>query len=116
MNAKRTEGTWSVIVKAHHNKCCDIIAQSKDAAHTIALVGEYWPLEAAGEVLANANLMAAAPSMEDALKAVLLFHSGGEWDSLRRAEWAALTGSSEATTKVLCDTVRAALAKAGGEP
>jgi hypothetical protein len=53
----------------------------------------------------------AEPSYElrDALRAVLLFHGGGEWDDAKRAEWRRITGSSEATTKVLCDHIRSAL-------
>ena len=46
---------------------------------------------------------------DDALKAVLLFHSGREWNDEARAEWLRLTGREEATTKALCDTVRDAL-------
>lgn len=48
-----------------------------------------------------------------ALEAVLLFHEGGEWDASRRAAWTLLTGQEEATTKGLCNTVRAALAQEG---
>ena len=47
--------------------------------------------------------------MMAALMAVLLFHGGGEWTDAKRREWKALTGEDEATTKTLCDTVRAAL-------
>lgn len=46
-----------------------------------------------------------------ACKATLLFHGAGHWDDEKRLEWLNLTGHSEATTKVLCDFVRAALAK-----
>jgi len=48
--------------------------------------------------------------LEDALRAVLLFHSTGEWDEPKRTEWRRITGTNEATTKVLCDHVRSALA------
>lgn len=54
------------------------------------------------------------PNMAEALHAVLLFHSGDRWDTEKNARWLLLTGSEEATTKVLCDTVRAALADAAG--
>lgn len=47
--------------------------------------------------------------MTSALMAVLLFHGGGEWDEEKRNLWRTLTGTDEATTKNLCDTVRAAL-------
>ena len=52
----------------------------------------------------------ASMAIEDALRAVLMFHDGTTWDAERRAEWKRITGSDEATTKVLCDHVRAALA------
>ena len=57
-----------------------------------------------------------------ALEAVLLFHSGGPWDAAKRARWLEITGNTEATTKILCDTVRGALfppgaaGRAEGEP
>lgn len=46
----------------------------------------------------------------DALKAVLLFYRAGPWDDAVRSDWTYLTGKTEATTKALCDAVRAALA------
>jgi hypothetical protein len=45
----------------------------------------------------------------DALRLVLLFHDSGPWTSSRRAEWLRITGTTEATTKVMCDHVRSAL-------
>lgn len=59
---------------------------------------------------ANARLIASAPRLRDACRAVLLFHSGADWNEERRNEWHALTGEDEATTKILCGTVRRALA------
>jgi len=47
----------------------------------------------------------------DALEAVLLFHSESPWDETKRAQWWNLTQSNEATTRVLCDTVRIALGR-----
>jgi hypothetical protein len=43
------------------------------------------------------------------LEAVLLFHGGGEWDTDKRLAWFNRVGAAEATTKVLCDRIRAAL-------
>lgn len=63
------------------------------------------------------------PEAVAALKAVLLFHGGGEWDAVKRSAWellltqcfestaVRLPPTNEATTKNLCDAVRAALAK-----
>jgi|GEM_PF-6315552 len=46
----------------------------------------------------------------DALRLVLLFYDRGPWTSSRRAEWIRISGTTEATTKVLCDHIRSALA------
>jgi hypothetical protein len=48
--------------------------------------------------------------MRNALRLVLLFYTVGEWSRDRKEEWKRLTGTYEATTKVLCDHVRSALA------
>lgn len=52
--------------------------------------------------------------LKAALEAVLLFHGGGPWDDRKRLRWLQLTGSNEATARVLCDTVRAALVGSAG--
>jgi len=44
-----------------------------------------------------------------ALEAVLLFQSDTPWTTHKMNRWLALTGTTDATTKVLCDTVRTAL-------
>lgn len=54
--------------------------------------------------------MCEAPAAADALRAVLLFHGGGEWTAAKGDAWERLTGSRLATTRTLCDFVRAALA------
>ena len=85
-------------------------------------------LWAVGKLEANADIAAL-----EACNAVLLFHSGSPWDDAKQAEWqrlgALLLGepkfhdyhyargsmtptSFEATTRVLCDMVRAVIAKA----
>jgi hypothetical protein len=65
--------------------------------------------------LAEIGTSEADPScnVADALKLPLLFHAGGEWDAARRAEWLRITGTTEATTKVLCDHIRSTLAAIG---
>lgn len=50
--------------------------------------------------------------LRDALRAVLLFYSPSPWDEKKRNDWFDLTRETEATTKVLCDTVRRALGEA----
>jgi len=44
-----------------------------------------------------------------ALELPLLFHGAGPWDEAKRARWKAITGSDEATNKVMCDHIRKAL-------
>lgn len=44
-------------------------------------------------------------------RAVLLFHRGGEWTAWDTEVWSLLTGSSEATTKILCNFARRVLQK-----
>jgi hypothetical protein len=43
-------------------------------------------------------------------RAVLLWHRSGSWTDDYRAEWEALTGSSEATSVTLCNLAREVLA------
>lgn len=47
--------------------------------------------------------------MRDALRLVLMFHAGGEWGELRREQWKSITGTYEATSKVMCDHIRRVL-------
>ncbi len=51
--------------------------------------------------------MATSPSysLTDALKLVLLFYTI-DWTEEKKAEWLRITGSHEATTKVMCDHIR----------
>jgi hypothetical protein len=49
--------------------------------------------------------------LEAALRAVLLFHGASQWTPDVCSDWKELTGTDEATTRTLCDTVRAALGK-----
>lgn len=44
----------------------------------------------------------------DLLELVLLFYHQGRWYEHHRAQWNEITGQAEATTKVLCDAIRAA--------
>lgn len=44
----------------------------------------------------------------DALKLVPLFYTI-HWTPEKKAEWLRITGSTEATTKVMCDHVRSAI-------
>ena len=64
---------------------------------------------------ADAFLIAAAPDLAAAAEATLLWHDADEWDKRKHLRWFELTGSKEVETKVLCDFVRAAIAKATGE-
>lgn len=46
------------------------------------------------------------PPVERLALAVLLFHSSGPWIEDKSNEWLRLTGTREATNKVLCDLAR----------
>lgn len=52
------------------------------------------------------------PPVERLALAVLLFHSQGAWMEAKSAEWLRLTGTREATSKVLCDLARRLLKEA----
>jgi hypothetical protein len=120
---KHTPGPWQV---EDSSDWMDIVDADGD------LIAEIEPGECEK---GNAQLIAAAPELLEALKAVLLFHSGSHWDDAKQAEWqrlgALLLGepkfrdyhyargsmtptSFEATTSVLCDMIRTAIAKATG--
>lgn len=58
---------------------------------------------------------AAVDRMQTALEAVLLFYSPAPWDLCKQNRWFQITGSREATTRVLCDHIRQVLGAAGGE-
>ena len=78
--------------------------------------GEPWLVIEAGHNAVSA-LMAefdqaverVAERTRNALRAVLLFHGGGDWSEERRTEWRKLVGCEEATTRALCDFVRLSL-------
>lgn len=44
--------------------------------------------------------------LENALRAVLIFHAGGEFTEQMRYDFLAITGSTECTTTALCDHIR----------
>lgn len=48
---------------------------------------------------------------QDALRLVLLFHNAAQWSLEERDEWLRITGTTEASTKVMCDHIRAVLAE-----
>lgn len=60
------------------------------------------------------RLHAAAPEMYDVMRLPILFHQGGEWTKEHQAEWLWITGTTEATSRVMCDTIRALRAKIDG--
>lgn len=45
-------------------------------------------------------------SAEKLARAVILFHSSNSWTKEQQSMWENLTGSFEATSKVLCDLAR----------
>lgn len=78
---------------------------------------EYGAMYVREDLMATALAQIADPeSLLAGCLATLLFHSGGPWDAKRRDEWRRLTGSDEATTKVLCDTIRRIISASASEP
>ena len=53
------------------------------------------------------DVMAKAARRRELLDAVLLFFRTGVWGDAERAEWLSLIGDDEATSRVLCDAIRA---------
>jgi|HubBroStandDraft_6_1064221.scaffolds.fasta_scaffold1614879_2 hypothetical protein len=53
--------------------------------------------------------------LENLAAAVLLFHRGGPWTAADTQAWQALTGTTDATTKSLCDFARKAQANANAD-
>ena len=51
------------------------------------------------------------PRLVTALEAVLLYHCGGAWDEAKKHRWWSITHQQDATTKTLCDHIRAVLAE-----
>lgn len=51
----------------------------------------------------------------EALSLPLLFHRGGFWSAPEKERWMVITGKDEATTKVMCDHIRALLARIESE-
>ena len=55
-----------------------------------------------------------APMLLAALELPLMFYAAGPWTDVERQRWKEITGTEEATTKTMCDAIRAATAKAKG--
>jgi hypothetical protein len=79
----------------------DLNAEDRDAIR--------WAL-ARIETLRDAACRAQEPAtLLDACRATLIFH-GERWTYEEQQEWYKITRHEEATTRVLCDTIRAAIA------
>lgn len=55
-------------------------------------------------------------AIKDALLLPLLFHGVATWGEGARAEWLRITGTTEATTRSLCDHLRYVYDRCGYEP
>jgi len=49
--------------------------------------------------------------LRDAAELPLMFHAGGIWLGDNPTRWKQITGTDEATTKVMCDHIRSVLAQ-----
>ena len=55
------------------------------------------------------NIDSRLQEAQSLLRAVLVFHSGGEWTPAKQGEWYNAIQWHEATTKSLCNAIRAHL-------
>jgi hypothetical protein len=81
----------------------DLNAEDKDAIR--------WALARIETLRDRARRAQEPATLLDACRATLIFH-GERWTSEERQEWRNITHHEEATTRVLCDTIRAAIAAA----
>jgi hypothetical protein len=81
----------------------DLNAEDRDAIR--------WALARIEVLQDHARRVQEPATLLDACRATLIFH-GGRWSDDERQEWRNITHHEEATTRVLCDTVRAAIAAA----
>lgn len=106
MQPKFTPGPWTV--KEWTRRDIDVLGFGARVASVAA-----WADPA--QTMADAHLIVSAPDLYDAARLTLMFHAAGPWNSERAAEWKRVTGHEDATTKILCDFIRAALRKADGD-
>jgi len=90
----------------------------KDVGDLIAEVDHLQAVPSVEEIAQRIDVMvkerdAEIKRLREACKATLMFHRECVWDTVKQQEWYELTGDPAATTKVLCDFVRRALAEVG---
>lgn len=98
---------------ANNWKCLaiEIDTDDRDGEHARAFKAaliDLWNSQPSSDLSPGLNL-------RNACEATLLFYSIGPWDEPKKLRWLNLTGKGEATTKALCDCIRAALAREDGE-
>lgn len=68
-----------------------------------------------GDLLQERDALAArVTALEGALELVLMFYGAAYWNEPESSRWREITGKDEATTKVMCDHIRALLASPRG--
>lgn len=119
MTAKHTPGPWR-LGKSGGSVVADAPVPEISGSEAVEHYGGHLIAESIAPQ--NQPLIAAAPDLLLAARATLLFHSAAHWTDSERGEWNqiayALLGRTaqervyEATTRMLCDMQRAAIAKA----
>jgi len=94
-------------------KCIAIVAADSSRHFKECPMRGLYP-EASAEAQARQALIDAAPDLLAACEATVLFYNAAYWTEAEAARWRQLTGTEGATTKMLCDMHRAAIAKARG--
>lgn len=108
MRSARTPGVWAFIKVENHYR------DARGVMKTVATVHSGDVAIARCHSVEDAQFIAAAPDMAAVAEATILFYTIN-WTDEKRKRWKELTGQEEATTKILCNFARFALANAGVE-
>jgi hypothetical protein len=98
--------------------CRDYYPQYEQHAAAVAndaeIVSWFWQIKPACPHCRQAlNATEVVKALIKVVDSLLLFHEQGAWTAEDQTRWVELTGSSQATTRVLCDAARRALKEAG---
>ena len=85
------------------------VAACRAEIATLRAKAEAWCEATQRHIASRDAALARVGVLERAAQATLLWFSGKTWDEDALGEWIRLTGKPDATSKILCDTVRAAL-------
>lgn len=109
--SKHTPGPWAIQMDGRDTR---VVREADGLKSYVASLGEIWLCEEhGGTVDANAALIAAAPDLLAALKA-LLAHANAYSDEMRERGYGSMELGESADSASLAGMARAAIAKAEG--